>query len=131
MQYGMMPGSSRDCRILLENRGDTIERSERRIGNRISDTIIGTCPAPFAPHKIVLTVLLEHERTFHISIRCHFLVDRPVFKRNQPGEIVVQANDITMSPTAVIHIVAAIIVTENELVDRLCPVYDLVDKRFA
>ena len=46
MQYGMMPGSSRDCRILLENRGDTIERSERRIGNRISDTIIGTCPAP-------------------------------------------------------------------------------------
>ena len=36
-----------------------------------------------------------------------------------------------MAPTAVIHIICAIVVAEHKLVDRLCTVYDVANERFA
>ena len=36
-----------------------------------------------------------------------------------------------MAPAAVIHIIGSVVVSKNELVDRLCAVHDPVDQRFA
>ena len=36
-----------------------------------------------------------------------------------------------MSPSAVVHVVLAVVVAEHELVYGLCPVHDVVDERLA
>ena len=42
-----------------------------------------------------------------------------------------QAADIAVAPAAIIHIVPAIVVMEDKLVDGLCAVHDIVDERPA
>ena len=59
MYNGMMAGSSRYRRVLLQYLGYPFERTERRICNGISHRIVGAGPAAFAPHEIVFTVLLN------------------------------------------------------------------------
>ena len=54
-----------------------------------------------------------------------------VFPRYDGKEVGTQLADVAMTPTAVEHIVLSVIITKDELVDRLCSVDNLVDEWLA
>ena len=131
MQDRMMTRTGSHRRVLLQDLVDALKGTERRIGNRIGHGVIRARPAPLAPHEIILAMLLEHKGPLHIAIRCHLLVDRSILKRYQPSEIGIQLHYVAMPPATVIHIIGAVVILEDKLVDGLRPIHNLVDQRFA
>ena len=127
----MVPGPGSHFRVLLQDLADPLERSERIVGYRIGNAIVRSCPSSLGPHEIILSVLQEHERPLDIVLRSDLLEQCAVIERNESGKVVVQLADIAVPPAAVIHIPGTVLVLEHELVDRLCPVDDLVYERFA
>jgi hypothetical protein len=89
-------------------------------------------PAAFGPHVVVAAVVLEHQRAFDVLRRRRdFLEQRAVGHRHDTGEVVLEPHDVGVLPAAVDHVMAAVVVTEDELVDRLRTVVELVDQRLA
>ena len=54
-----------------------------------------------------------------------------VFPRDDGKEVGTQLADVAMPPSAVEHVVLAVVVTEDKLVYWLCSVYDFIDERLA
>src|SRR6478609_4293473 len=114
-----MPSPGRNGRVLLKNFSDALERTERGIRDGISHGVIWSGPAALGPHEVILAVADEHERSFHITLRRHFLKGCAVGKRFEAGEILLQLRDIAVPPAAVIHVKLVVLVAEDELIDRL------------
>src|SRR4051812_15267251 len=127
-----MPCSGRDGRVLLEDLADSLERSRRRSADRIGDGVVRSRPSALGPHEVVLAVLRQHEGTFDVAGGGDLLEGRAVGERDEAGEGVVEASDVTVPPAAVDYIEgAACRVAEDHLVDGLRAVVKAVDERVA
>ena len=126
-----MTGSCRHVGILLQDCTDSFKRSERRIRNGISHTVVRTSPATFRPHKIIFSLALQHKRTFYVVFRSHFLIDGTILKRHDTQQIRSHLHHITMAPATIIHIILAIIILEHKLVDRLGTIHNFINQRFS
>ncbi len=58
-------------------------------------------------------------------------IELSVGERPDSCKIIIKQYHVTMSPATVKHIVGAVVLLVNELVDRLRTIHDLVDQRFT
>src|SRR5262249_3276129 len=128
---GMVSGTCRHSRVLLEYFPDSFERAQQGIRYRIGDRVVRPGPTTFAPHKIVLGVAYKHERAFDVFFGSDFLERRSITKSLNSAKVVLKRNNITMSPATVDEIIFAVPVLERELINRLSAVVETVDERFA
>ena len=126
---GVVSGPRGDGRVGLQDRPFPLEGAEGAVGAGVGHVVVGAGPATLTPHKVVSPVSLEHERTLHIALRRHFLVDAPVLEGDEAHQVVTQLHQVAMPPAAVVHIVRPVVIQEDELVDGLRPVHDLVHER--
>jgi 4-amino-4-deoxy-L-arabinose transferase-like glycosyltransferase len=124
----VMAGPGGDVGILLEDCPDTLPWSHDRVGDGIRDAVVGTGPSAFRPHEVVPTVADEHERPLHIACGRDLLEHLAVVEREESSIVVAQPCDVAVSPAAVDQVVAAVVVTEYELVDRLGAMMEAVDE---
>ena len=118
-----------NCRVGLQDGADALEGAERRVGDSVSHAVIILHPIAFAPHKVAFTIFLEQEGAFYIVLRCHFFIQRAVGEGYNRFEVVGEFYQIAAAPAAIIHIVAAIGMTEYKLVDGLRAVDNVIDQR--
>ena len=128
---GVVPGAAGDRRVLFEDLADAFERPEGRVGDGVGDAVIGARPAPFRPHEVIFSAVPEHERPLGVIRGGDLLVEGAVVEGHDTQQIRRQAYHVAVPPAAVVHVVAAVVVAEDELVDGLGPVDDAVDERLA
>ena len=131
VQNGVMSRAGAHIFIPLEDLLDTLEGSHRIVRDGIGHTIIGSGPAAFRPHEIVLAVPLEDHGAFHIFFGSDLFIETAVLEGEQACHLVIQANDIAVPPAAVVHIDLSVGVLINKLIYRLCAIDDMADQRFA
>ena len=131
MDDRVVPRAGSHGGILLEDLADALERPRGFIGHGIGHGIVGTAPAPLRPHKIILPVAQHHIRTLYIVLWRDLFEGRSVGERNESFEIGAKLNDIAMAPAAVDHIVLAVFIFKDGLIDGLRAVMELADERFA
>ena len=93
--------------------------------------VIGACPSALAPHEVVFSSTLQHEGAFYVSLGSNFLESLSVLERDDALQVVTEPDHVAMTPSAVVHVIGAIVILEHELVDGLSPVDDLIDQGMA
>ena len=83
------------------------------------------------PHEVICPAVPEHERPLGVIRGGDLLVEGAVVEGHDTQQIRRQAYHVAVPPAAVVHVVAAVVVAEDELVDGLGPVDDAVDERLA
>src|ERR1044071_4346675 len=127
----MMASPRGDSRILLQNLADALERSKRRVGDRIRHRIVRPRPSAFAPHEIIFALPYHHVGPFNVTFGRDFFETRSVRKITKVSEIVLKRNDIAMLPAAVDQVILAVLIMERKLIDRLRAVLEAADQRLS
>lgn len=131
LYHGVVSGTGGYGRVLLKNLAHALKRAERRVGYGVGHAVVGAAPAAFRPHEVVLALALEHERALHVVLGRHLAVCGAVVEGHDAQQVVAETHHVAVSPSAVVHVVLAVVVAEHELVYGLCPVHDVVDERLA
>src|SRR5580698_5355628 len=119
MKHRVVTGAGGDGGILLEDLADALEGAGGGIRHGVGYGVIGAAPTPFGPHEIIFAVAGDHIGTFHIAFGGNLFEGRAVGEGDEAFEIGAEFGDITMSPAAIDHIILAVFVFEDGLVDRL------------
>ncbi|MNM82429.1 hypothetical protein D3C81_944590 [compost metagenome] len=122
-----MPGANSDFRISFQYCSDAFKRAKGRVGDGISDFVVGACPTAFRPHEIIFSIFYKHKWSFDVILRGDFLVKGTVIKREQACEIWFEFDHIAVLPTAVIHVESAVFIFENKLIYRLSTIDNIVN----
>src|SRR5690606_27738363 len=131
LDNGVMPCTGSNFGILLQDGAYTFKRTERAVCNGIGHFIIGPAPTTFRPHEVIFVVADKHEWPFDIIFWRDLLIDVAILERDQAFEVVAKLYHITVTPPAVEHVVLPVLIFKHKLVDGLCPVYNLINKRLA
>jgi len=124
--------SASDTLVALEDFTFEFEGAEGTVADGVSYAIVGTSPTSLTPHEVVSAVSLQHERPLDIILAGRNLVELlSVLPRNDGKEVGTQTADVAVSPAAVKHIELSVVVAEDELVDGLCAIDNLINKRLA
>ena len=67
-------------------------------------------------------MIFQHKRTLHVLVWGDLLKGLTITERHDAEQVVGQTHHIAVPPSAIIHIILAIIVTEDILIDRLCTI---------
>jgi hypothetical protein len=87
MEDGMMPCASGHIHILLQYLTDAFERTDGAVCHRIGYGVVGSTPAAFGPHKIILSFPKDHIGPFYIAFGCDLLKSNAIGKGDNTGEV--------------------------------------------